>query len=208
MLDIFIVRMVAGTILITSIVVFYWISRNRISKEDRSAEPPTREDVQELLQMLWKSVAIYIPFISIILTVLSPEMIYETWFSLSFTGDEIVQIAGIVFYLLGAALLIFSKRHLGRFLVVDIMVSKEHQLITTGPYARIRHPIYTAVILLNISVVLFTLNFLLVLNLFAAIAIANYRATIEEALLSSQDAFGSEYKRYMMRTGRFLPKLR
>jgi protein-S-isoprenylcysteine O-methyltransferase Ste14 len=56
-------------------------------------------------------------------------------------------------------------------------------------------------------VALLFLNLLLAANFLATLTIATYRARQEEELLSSEDGFGSRYREYMERTGRFLPKL-
>ena len=45
-------------------------------------------------------------------------------------------------------------RTLGRFFTFELTVRKGHQLITTGPYAVVRHPSYAAAVLQFIGVVL------------------------------------------------------
>jgi protein-S-isoprenylcysteine O-methyltransferase Ste14 len=81
-----------------------------------------------------------------------------------------------------------------------------HQLITTGPYRWIRHPLYTfgAFFFLALSVLttLWWPALFLGLGLFGLI----WRVRFEEANLIAR--FGDEYRAYMQRTGRFLPKLR
>ena len=54
-----------------------------------------------------------------------------------------------VYWLGGGLLGSQSVRALGRFMVVEIEVRSDHQLVTHGPYARIRHPMYTALLLLE-----------------------------------------------------------
>jgi len=82
-------------------------------------------------------------------------------------------------------------------------LTAEHQLCTEGPFERVRHPIYTGMVLLTVA------NFLLVPNLISLLGIvANFfagdlRARAEERLLIG--VFGDRYRSYMARTKRFLP---
>ena len=87
---------------------------------------------------------------------------------------------------------------------MDVGLDAPTELITDGPFRRIRHPIYAFSILLMLcsAVVLPTAPMLVV----AAIGIALYYAKArneERHLLASH---GEAYARYVRRTGRFLPR--
>ncbi len=113
----------------------------------------------------------------------------------------------MVLYVGGGALLIWSARHLGKFDVGKVAVAEDHVLVETGPYARVRHPGYTAQFLVALAVSFILLNALLFVNLVAAAGFYVHRARLEEKLLSSEDGFGEQYLSYMSRTGRFFPRL-
>src|SRR5215208_3889761 len=82
---------------------------------------------------------------------------------------------------------------------------RQHTLVTSGPYRWIRHPLYTVGSSLFISFGMMADNwFIALLGVFAFIAMA-IRTPKEEANLI--ETFGDEYREYMKRTGRFLPKL-
>jgi protein-S-isoprenylcysteine O-methyltransferase Ste14 len=82
---------------------------------------------------------------------------------------------------------------------------KEHQLVTSGPYRWVRHPLYTVGSSMFIALGLMADNwFIMALALLAFIAMAK-RTPKEEANLIEK--FGDEYRDYMKRTGRYLPKL-
>lgn len=82
---------------------------------------------------------------------------------------------------------------------------KEHKLVTDGIYRYVRHPLYTVGSSLYISFALMADNwFIFLLAVLAFIAMA-YRTPKEEANLIEK--FGDEYREYMKRTGRFLPRL-
>jgi protein-S-isoprenylcysteine O-methyltransferase Ste14 len=82
---------------------------------------------------------------------------------------------------------------------------KEHKLVTNGIYRYIRHPLYTVGSSLFISFGMMADNwFIAVLGILTFILMA-IRTPKEEANLIEK--FGDEYREYMKRTGRFLPKL-
>ena len=47
----------------------------------------------------------------------------------------------------GLGLAVWARRHLGRNWSSNVVVKENHALIRTGPYSRVRHPIYTGIIL-------------------------------------------------------------
>lgn len=82
---------------------------------------------------------------------------------------------------------------------------KEHKLVTSGPYRWVRHPLYTVGSTMFIAFGMMADNwFIALLSILAFIGMA-IRTPKEEANLIEK--FGDEYREYMKRTGRFLPKL-
>lgn len=82
---------------------------------------------------------------------------------------------------------------------------KEHKLSMSGPYRWVRHPLYTIGSSFIISFGLMADNwFITLMGVLAFVAMA-VRTPKEEANLIEK--FGDEYREYMRRTGRFLPKL-
>jgi protein-S-isoprenylcysteine O-methyltransferase Ste14 len=82
---------------------------------------------------------------------------------------------------------------------------KEHKLVTHGIYRYIRHPLYTVGSSLFISFGMMADSwFVAALGILTFILMA-IRTPKEEANLIEK--FGDEYREYMKRTGRFLPKL-
>ncbi len=91
-------------------------------------------------------------------------------------------------------------------MLVDIARARDHELITTGPYAFVRHPTYTGVLLLSLGTALLSLHIVVMVNFFVVLAFALWRSGLEEKLLASEQGFGSRYREYMRRTGRFVPR--
>ncbi|MFZ0534677.1 MAG: isoprenylcysteine carboxylmethyltransferase family protein [Anaerolineales bacterium] len=93
---------------------------------------------------------------------------------------------------------------LGKEWSPQLQLRKEHHLVTTGPYARIRHPLYTAMFGYGTSLALVTANWFFIVFAIAIIAGLCTRVPKEEEMMIK--GFGEEYKAYMQRTGRFFPK--
>jgi len=82
---------------------------------------------------------------------------------------------------------------------------KEHQLVTSGPYRWVRHPLYTVGSFLFISFGMMADNwFIAALGILTFFLMAS-RTPKEEANLIEK--FGDEYREYMKRTGRYFPKI-
>jgi protein-S-isoprenylcysteine O-methyltransferase Ste14 len=108
-----------------------------------------------------------------------------------------------------AALLLLAwvQWSLGKNFNTTLHLREEHSLVVSGPYRWVRHPMYTALFLLGVGFLLLTANWFVGVPLIVAIpAIVAVRVANEEAMMIEQ--FGDQYRVYMQRTGRFLPRLR
>ncbi len=113
---------------------------------------------------------------------------------------------GAILLLGGVTLLAVAHHHLGKSFH-SLVVQKSGQiLVESGPYRLVRHPIYTAYVLSYFGGGLLASSLVLTLIpgplyiLFVALRLAE-----EEAVMIEQ--FGPEYRDYMSKTGRFLPRL-
>ena len=86
----------------------------------------------------------------------------------------------------------------------QLQLKKDHHLVTTGPYAWVRHPLYAGIFGWCLSLILLTANWIFVAVCLLSIFGLLYRVPKEEQMMI--EAFGDEYKDYMKRTGRFFPK--
>jgi protein-S-isoprenylcysteine O-methyltransferase Ste14 len=87
----------------------------------------------------------------------------------------------------------------------QLQLTKTHHLITTGPYARIRHPLYSGMIGWCVALCLLTANWIFVAVCVISIIGLLWRVPKEEQMMI--EAFGDEYRTYMQHSGRFFPKL-
>lgn len=86
-----------------------------------------------------------------------------------------------------------------------MQMQTEHHLVTTGPYARIRHPIYLALLGFLASLALVSANWCFIVVLAFSIVDLSLRMPREEQMMIGE--FGEEYEDYMEKTGRLFPRL-
>jgi protein-S-isoprenylcysteine O-methyltransferase Ste14 len=111
--------------------------------------------------------------------------------------------AGAALCLLGFGLAITARWHLGRNWGLPMSRKEEPELVTSGPYALIRHPIYTGLILAMLGSAL-GINVLWGLLLVPVGAYFIYSARREESAMLQQ--FPEQYAAYMARTGMLVPR--
>ena len=118
---------------------------------------------------------------------------------------EVWRWLGLGLGFVGLAILVEVHRQLGRYWSAYLELQQNHQLITSGVYRRIRHPMYSVLFLLLSAMALISANWLFMVLCAARMALFFVRMRREEAMLIEQ--FGDEYRRYQQRTGRLLPRL-
>lgn len=114
--------------------------------------------------------------------------------------------SGVGIALAGFALLQWAQNTLGKNWSDTPRMIKEQSLITSGPYHFVRHPIYTAFLLILGSTLLISTNWLIGLAWIGmtVLEVAS-RIGFEEKLML--EYFGDQYHEYMKRTGKLLPKI-
>ncbi len=192
---------------VAGVVAVIAFSRSGGAGGGRPREFRAQDNPPRVLQIVWP-VVIFIYFAYPFAFVAAPGIAYGTALNFAFPFDEVAQVLGLLLWLAGGLLVMWSGRALGRFMIIQIAVAKDHELITAGPYARMRHPTYAGVMCVAVGSTLLFLSYALAVFAALAILIANYRARKEERLLASPDGFGGAYRAYMARTGRFLPSVR
>ena len=121
--------------------------------------------------------------------------------------DDAVRMIGLLLSVLGVGLSLWSIVTLGRHYDLVLEVHAGHQLIRGGPFAWVRHPVYTGLALHFIGACLATGNIVLSVGTLLVTIPAFYaRARAEERLLREQ--FGSEYGRYVDEVPMLVPGLR
>jgi protein-S-isoprenylcysteine O-methyltransferase Ste14 len=109
---------------------------------------------------------------------------------------------GLAVFLLGLALAIWARVYLGRNWGMPMSQKADPELITTGPYSSVRHPIYSGIILAMIgTTIAVSLYWLVAVALLGAYFI--YSATEEERFMAGR--FPDSYPEYKRSTKMLIP---
>ena len=116
-----------------------------------------------------------------------------------------VRACGFAIAVSGLALTAWARIHLGRNWSDKVVIQSDHELVRTGPYARIRHPIYSGV-LLGITGTAFIVGEWRALCSLLIMSI-NYiiKAKREDKILAER--FGEKFQSYQKDAGMLLPHL-
>jgi len=112
--------------------------------------------------------------------------------------------AGIILMLAGTGLRRHCFRMLGSSFTGAVIVRPNQSVVERGAYRWVRHPSYTAGLLIFLGAGLALTNWLSVLTIVIfTVAVYGYRVKVEERELVA--TLGEPYLAYMRRTKRFVP---
>lgn len=114
-----------------------------------------------------------------------------------------IRLLGILIGVLGDGLLLWTHIALDRNFAMYVTSTKDHELVTSGPYATVRHPMYSAFIMIALGFFLVSSNLLMGGFVVLMIYPLFYRMNIEEEYLLN--IFGEDYTSYMKTTKRLIP---
>ncbi len=179
--------------LVTS--VFFRARADRSSgRVDRSAERPL---IRTLLSLMGFGF-----FILLTLALAYPPLM--AWAAIP-GWPLVLRWLGVVLMLLILPCLAWTLSSLGNNITRTVKTRSDHQLVTSGPYRFIRHPLYTFASSFFIGAILVAGSWVLLLVALPAMWALLSRTPQEESLLESR--FGQQYRDYMQHTGRYFPRL-
>jgi protein-S-isoprenylcysteine O-methyltransferase Ste14 len=170
----------------------YWIWAARDRKKTARRQAPA----ERLLHVTFMAVGFILLY--------SPDPRFGVLNRRFLPSEPWIAIVGAALVAVGVGFAIWARRHIGKNWSGTVTIKQEHELIRTGPYAHIRHPIYTGILLAVAG---------------TAIAIGEYRAIValavigigfvvkakrEESFLATQ--FGPAFDEHRRQTGFFLPR--
>lgn len=171
---------------------------------NRRFPPPESETTDKLdpNQSSTLSAIIFIlAFVSTAIYIFYPDLI--SWASIALPNW--LRWLGLGIALAGFLLLEWSHRTLGQNWSDQPRITETQQLVQTGPYRWVRHPIYSAFLLILGSTLFITANWLVGgLWITAVSSDAVIRIRYEEKAMLKK--FGDDYKHYQRRTGLFFPR--
>jgi protein-S-isoprenylcysteine O-methyltransferase Ste14 len=112
-------------------------------------------------------------------------------------------VAGLVLLVGSGALSTAARRHLGRFHRDSLTVHGDHELVDSGPYRIVRHPLYVATIGVFVGLGATLGHWLSVAFAMLPAGALIHRIRVEEAMLG--EALGESYDAYRRRTRRLVP---
>jgi protein-S-isoprenylcysteine O-methyltransferase Ste14 len=109
---------------------------------------------------------------------------------------------GLVLFVVGLAFAISARIHIGRNWGTPMTEKDEPELVTTGPYHLVRHPIYSGILLAGVGTAV-ALSWLWLPAVLLAGIYFVYSATVEERFLTVQ--FPNDYPLYKRSTKMLVP---
>lgn len=187
-----------NAVFFAGLIVYFWI-RGRFVRQTKSEKKALRQfdAVEKALLAAMFPPVLFLPLL----------YLFTPW--LAFAEYELpmfVRWSGAA--VMAASLWLFWRSHvdLGQNWSVSLEIRENHELVTTGVYRRVRHPMYASIWLWAIAQGMLLPNWLAgwsVVPVFAAMYFI--RTPREERLMLN--VFGDEYRRYSRQTGRLFPRM-
>ena len=116
---------------------------------------------------------------------------------------NLIRYIGLAVYLVFSWIQVWSFKTLGDNYSQDIMIKKNHELVTKGPFSLIRHPQYMCQILLDLGATAATFGYIVGLLALIEIPIYIMRASMEDKLLAKY--FAEKFSDYKKKSGFMFP---
>jgi protein-S-isoprenylcysteine O-methyltransferase Ste14 len=171
-------------------VVYWFFSALGVKKNIRDSEWRRNAGIRILLIIVVAAVVVALLQVS------------SFWRFFGYQSSESVQAIGVILCGAGVAFAIVARRHLGRNWSGTPSMKEGHELITSGPYRFVRHPIYTGMLFAIFgSALAGGIVWLAVFIIFSANFL--YRIPIEERYMVQ--LFPDEYPEYKKTTKVLVP---
>lgn len=116
---------------------------------------------------------------------------------------NIIRYIGLAVYIVFSWIQVWAFKSLGDNYSQDILIKKNHELVTKGPFRFIRHPQYFCQLLVDLGGAAATLSYILVVLAVIEIPVYIMRASIEDKLLGKH--FDEKFAQYKKKTGFMIP---
>ncbi len=182
-------------------ILVYWEVREMFTSHSDRRRSPHPRIVKMAMRML-------VPLIGVLLIgQLGTDFGFLSPWRGTATLNTVANIIGQGIFWSGVALAVWSREALGRHWAhaAEYQIVPGQELVTRGPYRWVRHPMYTALLMMFTGVQVILASWLVVLSL-PLYGVMVWQGRKEEALLKK--AFGDTYKEYQRRTGMIWPRLR
>jgi protein-S-isoprenylcysteine O-methyltransferase Ste14 len=151
-------------------------------------------------------------YVVMLLVVSGYALIFSDWAQLGWLEGHFMApslgsaFTGLALTWFGVGLAIWARYHLGQYWSARVSIKQGHELIRTGPYARLRHPIYSGLLLASIGTALVIDKWRCVAGILLILAAFSLKARKEESMLAQQ--FGDAFAEHRRHTGFLIPRFR
>ncbi len=116
-----------------------------------------------------------------------------------------IAVFGDILVLCGLAVALWSRKTLGGNWSGSVVFKENHELVTSGPYRYVRHPIYSGMLLMLIGTVLASASAMLLFVWAVSFVTLWLKSREEEKLMARH--FPSQYPAYLSRTKALIPRI-
>ena len=120
-----------------------------------------------------------------------------------FEPSQVTAAVGLVVTAVGLVFAVVARLYIGTNWSALIQVKEGHELIQTGPYAVVRHPIYSGLMLATLGTAIAYGELSGFLGFVMVVAAWGYKARLEESAMLGQ--FGTQYEAYRARVKGLVP---
>jgi protein-S-isoprenylcysteine O-methyltransferase Ste14 len=182
----------AATLILIIARAIYWFATSR---QAQRAKPKQRRRTPDTI-IIWAS--------SLLVEILLITQLLGLNF-LPFPAPASLQFLGFIAIIVGFTVCISARRTLGANWAhaAEYQIKPGHELVTTGVYRFIRHPIYAGLALAALGTELLVGSLLVIPLALVLVIFAQFQAAREETLLTQQ--FGQAYHHYTRHTHRYIP---
>jgi len=148
--------------------------------------------------------------ITLVVVVIAYELLFDRWLRIGRLGMRFVPqkdwipYFGIALTWFGTVISLWARYCLGEYWSARVTLKQGHQLIRSGPYALVRHPIYTGMLTACAGTALVVGEWRGVLAVVLLLTAHSRKAVREERMLTRE--FGEQYTTYRQSTGFLLPR--
>lgn len=117
--------------------------------------------------------------------------------------NQSLRLVGLIFYIIFSWIQIWAYKYLGDNYSQEIIIFKNHKLVTEGPFRFIRHPQYLSQIVMDLGAGIAVLSYIVLPLALIQIPFIIMRALAEEKLLKKN--FKEEFDAYKNKSGFLIP---
>jgi len=162
----------------------------------RSAVGAAKEKPKSFLQ----TVPVYLSTLSLVAIIIG---VFKLGTLEYLSNYEMIRIIGLIVFIVFSWIQVLSIKTLGENYSQEIMILKNHKLVTNGIFRIIRHPQYLSQVLMDLGAAVALLSYVVFPLAIIEIPFLIMRASLEEKMLEKY--FKDDFKSYKKKSGFFIP---